>query len=139
MREPMSTIRVQRLIDIWFTAVHDGPVKPNGPAWRTARAEADLSSKEAAKCLSLEQRSLLNIESGQPRAVVSERLARRAARFYGVPLETLVAGSGEGVPDEPPSKEQERETNTGPGRDGGSGTSPGKGSKGPKRAKPVAA
>lgn len=70
-------------------------VKPIGANWRTARAEADLSSKEAATCLSLKQRSLLNIESDQERAVVSERLARRAARFYGVPFETLVDGPGE--------------------------------------------
>lgn len=119
-------------------------VEPIGSNWRQARVIADLSSAEAASCLRLTQKSLLNIETNQERAVVSERLARRAARFYHVPLEDLVVieggGSGEGVPDEPPAKEQERERNTGPGRDGSGGTGSGKGGKsGPKRVQGAAA
>lgn len=116
-------------------------MKGIGINWRRARTEADLSSKEAAACLMIKRQSLLNIETDQPTAPVSERLARRAARFYGVPLGDLVDmadASGAGVPAEPRSKEQE--TNTGPGPDGGSGTKPGKAGKtAPKRVNGVAA
>lgn len=76
-------------------------MKPVGTKWRHARAQLDLSSKEAAERLGIEQRSLLNIESGQERATVSERLAYRAERLYGVPFAELVDGSSEGTPDEP--------------------------------------
>lgn len=117
-------------------------VKPKGANWREARNVADLSSAEAAACLDISRQALLNIETNQRRATVSERLARRAARLYRVAYEELVVldGSGEGVPDDPPSKEQEQETNTGPGRDGSGGTGPGKGGRsGPKRVKGVAA
>jgi len=106
-------------------------VKPNGANWREARVRLDLDSTAAAEQLGIKRRSLLNIESNQQRAMVSQRLAHRAARLYGVEYSYLVDGGT--VPDEPPSKEQEQETNTGPGRDGGSGKGPGKGKTGPKR------
>jgi len=90
-------------------------VKPIGRNWRSSRISALLSSKEAAAKLGVGQRSLLNVESDQPKSTVSDLLAHKAAALYKVPVEFL-AIANERVPDEPPSKEQEPETNTGPGR-----------------------
>lgn len=79
---------------------------PVGQTWRSGRARLDLSVEEAAAALKIAAGSLRNIESEQPRATVSERLAHRAERLYDVPVADLVrASSGsEGRPDEPPKQ-----------------------------------
>lgn len=59
--------------------------------------------------------------------------------FEPLTIDDILAGRNDGVPDDPPSKEQEQETNTGPGRDGGSGTNPGRpGKTAPKRVRSAA-
>jgi transcriptional regulator with XRE-family HTH domain len=112
-------------------------VKPLGRNWRTSRISALLSSKEAADLLGIKQRPLLNIESDQPRSNVSELLVAKAADLYKVPIEFL-AVANERIPDEPPSKEQDQETNTGPGRRDGD-TRGDKDNRGPKRFSGAAA
>lgn len=76
-------------------------VKPNGPEWRDGRAQLDLSSEEAADRLRIKRNSLLNIESNQQRAMVSERLVYRAAALYGKRFEDLVLA--EDAPDPEPT------------------------------------
>lgn len=76
-------------------------MKPVGITWRHARAKLDLSVEEAATALGIAAGTLRNIESGQPRANVSLRLAYRAQDLYGLPLDEL-ASTSEGRPDEPP-------------------------------------
>lgn len=97
-------------------------MKPNGPTWRHARAKLDLSVDEAAAALDIQPGSLRNIETEQPRAMVSERLAYRAERLYEVPFRQLV-NSSEGRPDEPPKQPKKdvappkrQEKSTGPKR-----------------------
>lgn len=88
-------------------------MKPEGTIWRHARAKADLHHKEAAAALQIAPKTLINIESNQPRANVSLHLVYRAAKLYGLPAATLVkdpveglseAGTDEGVPDTPPKQ-----------------------------------
>lgn len=121
----------------------------------------DLSVVELAPHVNLAAGSLKNIESNQPRAVVSRRLVLRAVEAFAalragsdrksaqdvpaVTFDDLVdkgapSAHGDETPDDPPSKEQQDETNRGPGRDGSGGTGPGKAGKtSPKRARGVAA
>lgn len=68
----------------------------------------DLSVEEAARNLDIAPGSLRNIESGQPRAVVSLRLAHRAARFYKLPVEELVDTKTE-APEPSPKRERKGE------------------------------
>lgn len=79
---------------------------PVGQTWRSGRARLDLSVEEAAAKLKIAAGSLRNIESEQPRATVSERLAHRAGRLYEVPVADLLRSSAgsEGRPDEPPQQ-----------------------------------
>lgn len=108
----------------------------NGNQWRHRRAQLDITSDQAAKILGIAGGALRSIELGIKPA--SLRLAYRAAGLFQCDVTELL--STDDVPDNPPSKEQDQETNTGPGRDGGSGTNPGKAGKtGPKRLKGVAA
>jgi hypothetical protein len=86
----------------------------------------DLSVEHVAPNLRIATGTLRNIEANQPRAMVSDRLARRAARFFNVSVDELVV-DGDTVPDGPPTSDQQTETNTGPGRKDGSGPT------GPKR------
>lgn len=70
----------------------------------------DLSVEVAADQLRIAPGSLRNIESGQPRAVVSLHLAYRAARLYGLALEDLVATTTENPePSKQPKQEPKRE------------------------------
>lgn len=77
-------------------------MKPIGQTWRHARAKLDISVEAAAEALDIQPGSLRNIESEQPRAMVSERLAYRAERFYKVPIAHLV--DAEQIPDKPPKQ-----------------------------------
>lgn len=113
-------------------------MKPRGHRWRDLRLDMELPLDNTAARLGISCGHLRNIEASQPRATVSDRLVRRATRLFNVPSEDLV-DSGDGVPDEPPSKEQEPETNTGPGREGGNTGRGDKDKKGPKRLKDAAA
>lgn len=113
-------------------------MKPIGRNWRSSRISALLSSREAAEKLGVMQRSLLNVESDQPNVTVSDLLAAKAADLYKVPVEFL-ALANERIPDEPPSKEQEQETNVGPGREGGNTGRGAKDKKAPKRVQGAAA
>lgn len=80
-------------------------MKPIGSRWRELRLEMCLDREPTAAGLDISPGHLKNIESSQPRAMVSERLALRAARFFGVPIRDLVHGATpDGVPDEPPTQ-----------------------------------
>lgn len=110
----------------------------NGNAWRHRRAQLGITSKEAATILKMADGggSLRSIEQGRKPASLA--LAYRAARLYSCDVSELLAGDE--TPDPPPGKEQDQETNTGPGRDGKGGTAPGKSGKtAPKRLKDAAA
>ena len=74
-------------------------MKPIGSRWRELRVDKDLDRDLVASALRINPKSLTNIESNQPRAVVSERLARRAARFFGVELAELVEQQDQSVDD----------------------------------------
>jgi len=92
-------------------------MRPIGARWRELREDLDLHTDQVAPSLRISAGTLKNIESQQPRALVSNRLAKRAARYFNVDISELVEPvNGDGLPDEPPTKKQDDETNRGPGR-----------------------
>jgi hypothetical protein len=92
----------------------------------------DLTSNQAAAFLKIAGGALRSIELGLKPCSLA--LAYRASRLYQCHVDDLLAQSGgEGVPDDPPQKEQEQETNTAPPK------RKDQGKKGPKRTNGVAA
>lgn len=113
-------------------------IRMDGIRWRQRRVEKQWGRPKAAERLGISPNYLRNIENGHAQPGLDLQL--RAASVYGRSRRWLMSGSGEGVPDEPPSKDQEPERNTGPGRDGSGGTKPGGGGgTRPRRAQESAA
>lgn len=100
----------------------------NGNQWRRRRAQLGITSDKAADLLAIAGGALRSIELGIKPASLA--LAYRAARLYSCDVDELLAAGDDGVPDEPPSKKQDRETNTGPVRRKNGGSD----KKGPARA-----
>jgi hypothetical protein len=110
--------------------------KVNGSNWRLYRDALRLTSNKAADLLGITGGALRQIEASTKPA--SDDLVVRAARIYRCELIDLLATEDPAT--EPPSRKQDEETNTAPGRDGGAGTSPGKGGNtAPKRLRGEAA
>lgn len=110
--------------------------KVNGERWRHRRAQLGITSDQAASLLDIAGGALRSIELAIKPASLA--LAYRAARLYSCDVFELLAADDDPL-SEPPSKGQEPETNTGPGRSGGNKGRGGKDPKGPKRLKDAAA
>jgi DNA-binding XRE family transcriptional regulator len=96
-------------------------VSPRGDQWQLGRAELDLTSEQAAAKLRIAGGSLRSIENELQS--VSLALACRAARLYGVNVNTLIR-SDSTQPDEKPEQ---------PKGPKGPGTRKDKKKRGPKR------
>lgn len=112
--------------------------KVNGSNWRLYRDALKLTSNKAGDLLDISGGHLRQIEANKKPA--SDELVLRAARLYRCEMVDLLRAT-EDPATEPPSRKQEKEGNTAPGRDGGGGTSPGKSGEksGPKRVRGQAA